>query len=311
MKVIYSDAGNTDEVIKLRLEIDEALQYNDSVLIKLLQPGIMYQTPDGWHTVVDFMNEWEGKPVCFHSNLVPLKECKVDFEYTNDMFMTGPLLYQKNEKCKELLSSLKPPHEKTNVKLWDLLLGEKSDNKDLLFSLIKDHAVKNKTFLTYYGRDTNRGHWTVLRPAIHTAETINDPRKTQIRFSDLIDPDIYNQTQYSAIIETTVHNDFAMFSEKVAKPLIAKRPFVIFGSRRHLYALKSLGFKTFGDVIDESYDDIKDKTQRWCAVLEAMHKLTQQNPITVNSKLESVLAHNKKHFERAEWKRAIKWDSYQ
>ena len=103
MKIIHSDAGNTDEVILLRQKIIEALQSNDSVVVKLLQPGIMYQEHGYWKTVVDFMNEFKGKPITFESNLVPLKECETSFNYTNDMFMTGPLLYQKNEKCKQIL----------------------------------------------------------------------------------------------------------------------------------------------------------------------------------------------------------------
>jgi hypothetical protein len=310
MKIIHSDAGNTDEVILLRQKIIEALQSNDSVVVKLLQPGIMYQEHGYWKTVVDFMNEFKGKPITFESNLVPLKECETSFNYTNDMFMTGPLLYQKNEKCKQILSQLLNCNKKTNNKVWDLLLGETSDNKDLLYSMISEHKVKSKTFLTYFGRDTGKGHWTVMRPSVHTAETIGDKRKTQIRFSDIIDPDIYNQTQYTAMIETTIHNDFAMFSEKEAKPIIAKRPFVMFGAMRHLEAFRSLGFRTFDKVIDENYDNIEDKEQRWSAALDSMYKLSMLDPVDVHEQLIDVLEHNKQHFETNNWKRAIQWDNY-
>ena len=310
MKTIYSDAGSTDEVIIIRQKILDTLETNDTVNVKLSQPGIMYQDKGDWKTVVDFMNEFKGKPITFQSNLVPLKKCETAFEYTNDMFMTGPRLYKENERCRTLLSMLKPCHEKTNTKLWELLLGEKSDNKDLLYKMIGGHPVKQKTFLTYYGRDTARGHWSVMRPVVHTAETIGDRNKTQIRYSDLIDPEIYNQTQYSAMVETTIHNDFAMFSEKEAKPIIAKRPFVIFGSMRHLEAFRSLGFKTFDSVIDESYDLIEDKEERWSSVLDSMFKLNEKDPVEVYDQLANVLEHNKKHFETQEWKRAIEWNSY-
>ena len=99
MEIIYSDAGNTDEVIVIRQKMIEALESNDNVLVKFLQPGIMYQENGNWKTVVDLMNEFKGKPITFESNLVPLKRCEASFNYTNDMFMTGPLLYQKNDKC--------------------------------------------------------------------------------------------------------------------------------------------------------------------------------------------------------------------
>ena len=147
-----------------------------------------------------------------------------------------------------------------------------------------------------------------MRHKTHTAETLN--KDTQIRCSDLIDPEIYNSTYYTAMIETTIHNDFAMFSEKQAKPIIAKRPFIIFGSCGHLKAFRSLGFKSFSEVIDESYDNIVDKSQRWQKALDSMLLLSRQDPLQVYKKLTQVLEHNKKHFEDNEWKRCITWNSY-
>ena len=113
------------------------------------------------------------------------------------------------------------------------------------------------------------------------------------------------------MIETTIHNHFAMFSEKEAKPIVAQRPFIIFGAWRQLEAFRSLGFKTFFEVIDESYDIIEDKTQRWHKALDSMMALTEQDPIKVYSKLKDVLLHNKNHFENTDWKRCLTWDSYQ
>ena len=162
--------------------------------------------------------------------------------------------------------------------------------------------------MTYYGNDSSKGSWSasVKHPEKHSAETIGDKEHAQVRCSDLIDPNIYNQTFYTAMIETTIHNDFAMFSEKEAKPIIAKRPFVIFGSAGHLKALRSLGYKTFDPVIDESYDQILDKHTRWTKVFESMRDLSLKDPTRVYSNLRTVLEHNKKHFENTNWKKAFK-----
>ena len=104
---IDSTAGNTEEIVGLRQQIAQALQVHDHVQITLLQPGIMYQQDGDWRTVIDFMNEWVGKPVSFMSNLVPLTEVKVPFQYSNDMFFAGHKLYQEDEQCINLLSKLK------------------------------------------------------------------------------------------------------------------------------------------------------------------------------------------------------------
>ena len=317
MEIVLSDnQGDTESMNVLRGNIQTELNHGNSVLVKLLQPGVMYEKDGIWSTVVDFMNEWAGKPVSFQSNLVPIKKCDAEFTYTNDMFFTGPKLYQQNKMCAELLSKLIPVSEKQTNKYWDLLLGEANDNKDLLHHTIKNHPVLDKTFLTYFGKDTTKGYWSedVVRPKKHTAETLGplaNRFNTQIRCSDLIDPAIYNQTHYTAMIETTIHNDFAMFSEKEAKPIVAQRPFIIFGAWRQLETFRSLGFKTFFEVIDESYDLIEDKTQRWRKALDSMMALTEHDPVDVYAKLKDVLAHNKNHFENTDWKRCLTWDSYQ
>jgi len=317
MEVTFTDnQGNTESINLLRGKIQAELDLGNSVLVKLLQPGVMYEKDNRWWTVVDFMNEWEGKPVRFLSNFVPLRECKTQFDYSNDMFFTGPRLYQENAMCVGLLSKLLPTEQKNTDKSWDLLLGEPSDNKDLLHELIRNHPVMEKTFLTYFGKDATKGHWgqDVVRPKKHTAETLGplaNRFNTQIRCSDLLDPTIYNQTHYTAVIETTIHNDFAMFSEKEAKPMVAKRPFIMFGACGQLKAFRSLGFETFDHMIDESYDLIENKNERWNKALDSMLALTKVNHIKVYNELAEVLSHNKNHFENTDWKRCLTWQSYQ
>ena len=317
MEITFTDnIGDTESINVLRGNIETELNQGNRVLVKLLQPGVMYKWQESYKTVIDFMNEWQDRPVRFQSNLVPLKKCEVEFEYTNDMFFTGPQLYQKNKMCVDLLANLKDVADKDTETYWDLLLGETNENKDLLYEAIGGHPVLDKTFLTYFGKDTNKGYWSdhVVRPVKHTAETLGplaNRFNTQIRCSDLIDPEIYNQTYYTAMIETTIHNDFAMFSEKEAKPIVAKRPFIIFGACRQLEAFRSLGFKTFSKVVDESYDLVEDKAERWHKALDSMVTLTEKDPKEVYSQLEGVLTHNKNHFENMKWKRCLTWTSYQ
>ena len=98
MEITLTDnQGSTESINVLRGNIQTELNIGNSVLVKLLQPGVMYEIHDQWMTVVDFMNEWRDKQVRFQSNLVPLKTCHVQCDYTNDMFLTGPKLYKENK----------------------------------------------------------------------------------------------------------------------------------------------------------------------------------------------------------------------
>jgi len=305
-KIITSYAGNTEEVEKLRLDIHYNLKTVDHLYIKLGQPGLTYKVGDLYLATIDFIKEFDAERCTFFANCVPLEKDLPNLHYINDMFFEGWRLYLDDPKCKKLLDYCIEPVEKQTKFCFDLLLGEWNDTKDLIHSLIQKHPAKNSTFLTYYGKDISKGSWSnfVMRPKEHTAETFVEG--SQIRCSDLIDPEIYNCTFYSSMVETVIHPTFAMFSEKEAKPIIARRPFVIFGSPGHLKGFRKLGFKSFSPTINESYDDEKDMHKRFTMILDCIHELSKQDPLEVYKELADVLAHNKKHFETYNWNKEFK-----
>jgi len=305
-KLITSWAGGTAEVNRLRESINNALATADHIYIKLGQPGLNYELNNDFFGTVDFVEEFDSSRCTFFANCVPIHKDISNLHYINEMFFEGWQLYKRNSECKKLLDlCVNYEIKKTNLR-FDLLLGEWNDTKDIIYSLIQQHPVMSSTLLTYYGKDVNKGSWSkyVMRPQQHTAETFISG--SQIRCSDLIDPEIYNQTYYSSMVETVISPKFAMFSEKQAKPMVAGRPFVIFGSPGHLKAFRKLGFKSFAPVIDESYDDEPDMSKRFFMVLDSMHKLAQQNPFDVYDKLKDILIHNKLHFENNNWNSEFK-----
>jgi hypothetical protein len=304
LKIIESFTGDTEGILGLRAQINTALESHNSVKVKLWQPGIMYQQNNEWLTVIDFINEWQDRPVIFYSNLVPLRDTFCEFRYTNDMFISDHKLYENNTICKSLLQQLKPI-ENNRKYYWDFLFGQHKPLKDQLYQKLLSHSVEPKVYHTYFKHNPKDGCWSHgYIPHSHSAETIDGKENAfdnPVRHSDLIDTEIYNQSYYSAVIETVIHNDFAMFSEKEAKPIMAQRPFVIFGACHQLRAFRSLGFQTFSSIIDESYDDIEECHERFDAVLNSMEQLTKKDPIEVYQILNPVLEHNKKHFLENKW----------
>jgi len=113
---------------------------------------------------------------------------------------------------------------------------------------------------------------------------------------------IYNDSWYSIVTET--HPQRIFYTEKTAKVLLAKRPFVFFGSQHSLHHLRNLGYKTFGEVIDESYDNEHDHHTRWNQAWKQVEHLLTLDPITVYQKLSDVLDHNHKLFVSSNhWKK--------
>lgn len=65
---------------------------------------------------------------------------------------------------------------------------------------------------------------------------------------------VYDSTLISIVTESNFANNQIYHSEKTWKPIANKHPFILVGPAGSLENLKSLGYKTFSDFWDESYD---------------------------------------------------------
>jgi hypothetical protein len=99
--------------------------------------------------------------------------------------------------------------------------------------------------------------------------------------------------------ETVFYDPKLHLTEKIFKPIVAKRPFILVGAPGNLAYLRSYGFKTFTPWIDESYDDVTDPSQRLDYIATEIAKLCAK-PLSdlkkIQLQMNSVLEHNKKHF---------------
>ena len=296
--------SGTDIVERLQKILDDEQVNFDTIIVNLYEPGIVYYKNDRQQTFVDLIEQNRGKENVRYYGCNFSNRTGLPLKFINNMFHEGPDLYMKNAMCRGLLASCVPVDNKSSdLKKFDLLLGGTTETKNRLYDNLLQHPVNAQVYTTYYRDDPKQGKWSrhVKVPVNHTAETIYDRRKSTLRYSDLIDPDIYNNTFYTALIETACHSDVGVFTEKTAKPIVGRRPFVVFGSPGQLRALRNLGFRTFSSVIDESYDEEKDMLKRFNMVLDSMMELCSQDPKSVYENLKDILHHNKKHFENTDW----------
>lgn len=66
---------------------------------------------------------------------------------------------------------------------------------------------------------------------------------------------------------------FSLTSEKVLKCMMMGHPFILISTPGHLAAIRELGYKTFHNVIDESYDSIHNDHDRMQAALSEIERL--------------------------------------
>lgn len=89
----------------------------------------------------------------------------------------------------------------------------------------------------------------------------------------------YTETFFSVVTESYCRNnvrgeDNTIITEKVLKAIAMRHPFMVVGEPYTLRLLKSLGFVTYEELFDESYDElpnIVDRTAKICENIRAVH----------------------------------------
>jgi hypothetical protein len=93
----------------------------------------------------------------------------------------------------------------------------------------------------------------------------------------------YDKTYISIVSETNFENNVIHLTEKTIKPIIFKQPFITVGPAKTLEYLRKLGFQTFSDFWDESYDNEYDPKKRIKMILSVCRTIAKWNPIELHT----------------------------
>lgn len=111
----------------------------------------------------------------------------------------------------------------------------------------------------------------------------------------------FTEAAFFVVTETCFWGKKTHLTEKIFKPIVMKMPFILLGPAHNLKYLRSYGFRTFGDWIDESYDDIEDDLKRIDAVVEQLKKLEHINLEKMMYEMEEILNYNHSIFYSKEF----------
>jgi hypothetical protein len=152
-----------------------------------------------------------------------------------------------------------------------------SYNDNVFMDSITDKSEFNKMLLTLpWTVDTTEfkvNHW--------------DTNNTTFAHNNLIF--IVTET----LVKGDMHNLF--LTEKTFKPISLQMPFIVIGQPGTLARLKELGYKTFSDFWDESYDQELDPLVRMnkiCNLVGNLSKLTIEELKSIVINTEDILKHN-------------------
>lgn len=98
------------------------------------------------------------------------------------------------------------------------------------------------------------------------------------------------------VTETVATGRRHHLTEKTFKPIALGMPFVIVGTQGSLKYLRSYGFKTFGHLWDESYDDEPDDSKRIEKIAQVLKQLEHSDRQSIFESAQEIIEHNWNHF---------------
>jgi len=113
------------------------------------------------------------------------------------------------------------------------------------------------------------------------------------------DPLEFNETDISIVLETVADDSKIHLTEKTLRAIACGHPFMLMAGPGALEYLKSYGFKTFSNWIDESYDQETDTVARMKMIVNEMSRLqslTQDQKENIWREIQEITEYNKKHF---------------
>ena len=105
----------------------------------------------------------------------------------------------------------------------------------------------------------------------------------------------YQNSLVSIVTETNYDLPELTLTEKAFKPSKEKHPFIIVGVPGALKAMRELGWQTFSEFWDESYDDIEDPKRRMRAIVDVCKHIGSWTPeqiIEFRRKVKPILDNN-------------------
>lgn len=185
--------------------------------------------------------------------------------------------------------------------LFDVLLGGERPYRTRLHDLIEsDTVLRDRVVMSYFGVSTTRPGF-IPEPdmqdccwpdPMHTGIRVRY-RGTEQRLACVPPVSIYQRTLITVLAETSAHGVMNFYTEKVAKPLLAGRPFLAIGGQHYLRGLRDSGFLTFAPIIDESYDLESRDDARVDMVFRELQRLNQQDPLELLRQLQHQVQHNR------------------
>ena len=259
-----------------KLEIYDKIRYIDSN-VNLEK----YDNVDAFHYFLE--EAIQSKEIFFHSE-------NNDLGYVSKKIQEADLDAVRSKKFLCFSRNNDKPHRLSL--LHDYLTNDLSDSYFSFLQTVKPYCK------TYHGDDKQ------LLPEEYNSiiplelDTIGY-NVNQFRTDNTLQKELFIDSVINIASETSFENNELFISEKIIKPIISFQPFIVIGPCGYLSELKRLGFKTFSDFWDESYDEIENPKDRYLKIRKLILELNTKTIKELNllyKSLKHICIYNNTHF---------------
>ena len=113
--------------------------------------------------------------------------------------------------------------------------------------------------------------------------------------------DLYKKSNFSLVSETFTGSTVRFITEKTYKPIMMGHPFLIHGTTGTLSYLQSLGYETFQNIFDETYDLEKDPKKQLEKIIKNLDCNFKLSALTIEK-----IKHNQNNFLKLNTRNRIK-----
>lgn len=242
-------------------------------------------------------------------------------QYANlwyDSYLYKPYDYDENvaecERAQSIFTKLDKPYQ------FLFLNGRSRAHRKYVIEQLRDHGLLTHALWTnldrspvpahtnFYGDWCNRpSEIQLLPPQYEVTQFKHEPHrhfehsfvKNEL-FGGVwgeiyLQADAYIDTYFSVVTETVFEYPYSLRSEKIYKPIAIGHPFVAAASRGFYRDLHQAGFRTFGHLIDESFDLIDNGRDRLDRLVSVVADLCQQDLAAFVVAAQEVCVYNQQH----------------
>jgi len=174
-------------------------------------------------------------------------------------------------------------------------------HRQYLIDLLQQRRLFDKALWCNHDRDITWGHpefnhvYSETQVPTQTLPAGYDAENNPGWVDGVIVPQQYRDTWFTLVPETVFESPASFRTEKFYKPVLAGHPFVVCANRGFYQDLRNMGFKTYGEWIDESFDQIDNGQHRIERLVEQVVWLVKQDLSKFWAETHQVRLYNQHH----------------